>query len=84
MALADGPALKATKAESAPITAVHRTKSEDFSSRESVKEVHRLVSQVVSALNDPVFEQHASLSLRMARAHALTLLDHLEKMVDSR
>jgi hypothetical protein len=49
-----------------------------------VKEAQDLVRQVVRILNDPICEQHASLALRMARAHALTLLDHLAEMADAR
>jgi hypothetical protein len=68
---AERPILEAD-VERAPITAV------------LVEEARKLVTQVVILLNDPIHEQHPSLSFRMARAHALTLLDHLETMADSR
>ena len=75
--------------ESPPITGVHRSEKRrsavgNLSSQELVKEAHQLVAQVVSILNDPIHEQDASLPFRLARAHALTLLDHLETMADSR
>jgi hypothetical protein len=75
--------------ESPPITAVHQSEKRrsavgDLSSQELVKEAHRLLTHVVSLLNDPTHEEHPSLSFRMARAHALTLLDHLERMADWR
>ena len=87
MPLADDPRSEATNSESAPITAVHRrteerrTNHDDLPIRASVEEAHQLVKQVVCALNEPICEQHSSLALRMARAHALTLLDHLEKII---
>jgi hypothetical protein len=79
--------LEATDAESAPVTAVHlrneerRTHPDELSIRASVEEVHRLVTQVVCILSGPTCEQHPSMALRLARAHALTLLDHLEKLI---
>jgi hypothetical protein len=85
--LDDGPILEATDAESVPITAVRRrnderrTNPDDLSVRASVEEVHRLVTQVVGILGGPTCEQHPSLALRLARAHALTLLDHVEKLI---
>jgi hypothetical protein len=87
--LTDGTTLEATEVESAPITAVLRREKrrpavDDLSSEVLVKEAQELVSQVVSILDDPAHEQRSSLSFRLARAHALTLLDHLETMADSR
>ena len=84
---AERPILEAD-VESPPITA-HRSEKRrsavgDLSSQDLVKEAHKLLTQVVSILNDPVHEQHPNLSFRLARAHALTLLDHLETMADSR
>ena len=85
---AERPILEAD-VESPPITVVHRSEKRrsavgDLSSQNLVKEAHKLLTQVVSILNDPVHEQHPTLSFRLARAHALTLLDHLETMADSR
>jgi hypothetical protein len=85
--LAASPIVEATDAESVPITAVHRRNEErrtlpdDLSIRASVEEAHRLVTQVVCTLSAPTCEQHPSMALRLARAHALTLLDHLEKLI---
>jgi hypothetical protein len=47
-----------------------------------LREVHRLLTHVVTILNAPIFEKdaRAALSFRLARAHALTLLDHLARM----
>jgi hypothetical protein len=44
-----------------------------------------MLMQVVSILNDPICEKHSSpgWSFKLARAHALTLLDHLATMTDS-
>ena len=82
-----GPILEATDGESELITAVHRrneerrTHPDELSIRESVEEVYRLVTQVIRTLSDPTCEQHPSVALRSARAHALTLLDQLEKLI---
>jgi hypothetical protein len=87
VALGDGPISEATDVESVRISAVHRrneerrTQPDDPSIRASVEEAHRLVTQVVCILSDPICEQHPSLALRLARAHALTLLDHLQKLI---
>jgi hypothetical protein len=87
--LAERPTLEATEVESAPSTAVlrrekRRSAVDDLSSEELVKEALKLVTRVVRILDDPVHEQRSSMSFRLARAHALTLLDHLATMADSR
>ena len=75
--------------ERAPITAVRVRSDKQWSAvdapspMELVKEAQDLVRQVVRILNDPICEQHSSLTLRMARAHALTLLDHLAELMDA-
>jgi hypothetical protein len=50
-----------------------------------LREAQRLLTRVLGILNDPISEKHSStaLSLRLARAHALTLSDHLIRMLDS-
>jgi hypothetical protein len=56
--------------------------SDELSPEELLREVHRLLTHVVTILNAPIFEKdaRAALSFRLARAHALTLLDHLARM----
>ena len=90
MVLTEGPTLEATGVESAPTTAVHRRSEErrtalDFlSSRDTVQEAHKLVTQVVCILDDPICEERSNLAFRLARAQVLTLLDHLANMLDPR
>jgi hypothetical protein len=88
----EGLIFESTDVESAPTTAVHgRTKKrsaalDDLSSQEALKEAQKLLMQVLRILNDPICEKHSSRgawSCTLARAHALTLLDHLARMVDS-
>jgi hypothetical protein len=83
--------LEAADVESAPLPAVQRRPEErsgtldDLSSQEVLREAQELLMQVLSLLNDPICENHASAtwSFRLARAHALTLLDHLARMTSS-
>jgi hypothetical protein len=84
--------LEAMDVESAPPLAAHHwpekrsAELEDLRSRDLLKEAHQLLLQILTILNDPTCRKHssASWSLRLARAHALTLLDHLARMVESR
>jgi hypothetical protein len=53
----------------------------DPSSEEVLKEAGKLLVQILSILDSPVCETSSSArSFRMARAHALTLLDHLARI----
>ena len=81
--------LDATDVESAShavrqSTEIRSVASEDHSSREVFKEAQELLVQVLSILNNPICESHPSAvwSLRLARAHTLTLLDQVAKLVD--
>jgi hypothetical protein len=72
-----------------PTAHLHRTEEpsaalEDISARAILKEAQDLLMQVLSILNDPICEKHPSAgwSFKLARAHALTLLDHLARMMD--
>lgn len=58
---------------------------DDHRAQEAVQNAQRLLVQIVTILNGPICENHRSAhwSLRLARAHALTLLDHLARMADS-
>jgi hypothetical protein len=65
-------------------TAPRSTLRDDLSVRELLEEMQALVRQIVDMLNDPICEKHSrSASFRLARAHALTLLDHLKAMSES-
>ena len=60
------------------------TPRDDPSVRELLQETLKLVRQVVDMLNDPICEKHSrSASFRLARAHTLTLLDHLTRISES-
>jgi len=61
------------------------TDLDDRASKEALKEAERVLMQVLFILNNPICENraNASWSLKLARAHALTLLDHLAAMVNS-
>jgi hypothetical protein len=82
--------LDATDVESASSQAVGQSSeirsaaSDDHSSREVFKEAQELLVQVLSILNNPICESHPSAvwSLRLARAHTLTLLDQVARLVD--
>ena len=83
--------LEAADLENAP-TGVHQNRApkrsaalHNLSSREMLKDAQKLLLQVLSILEDPICENHPSSawSFRLARAHALTLLDHLARMSES-
>jgi hypothetical protein len=80
----------AADAESAPTRAVldrtepRSTPRADPSARELLEDVQDLLRQIVNMLNDPICDEHArGASFRLARAHALTLLDHLAAISES-
>ena len=57
----------------------------DASAQAVLKEAQELLTQVLSILSAPNFEEPASAawSFRLARAHALTLVDQLARIADS-
>ena len=87
----EAPILEARNAEGSPIPAREPQTEErlaaldDRSSQEVLKEAQRLLMQVLSILNDPICTKRSTAagSFRLARGHALTLLDHLTSMADS-
>ncbi len=82
--------LESTIEEGAPTLAPklleRPTMIEELSSEDVLREAQRLLHQVLCVLNEPVCERssNASWSFRMARAHTLTLLDHLARMAEPR
>jgi hypothetical protein len=88
----EGQIVEATGVESVPTPALHHRVEKRSaslggrSSQEVLKEAQQLLVQVLRILSDPVCEEPSSAawSFRLARAHALTLLDHLARMLDSR
>jgi len=87
----EAPILEARNAEGSPIPALEPQTEErlaaldDRSSQEVLKEAQRLLMQVLSILNDPICTKRSTAagSFRLARGHALTLLDYLTSMADS-
>jgi|SRR6185503_12952127 len=87
----EAPILGARDVESSPIPALEPQIDErsaaldDRSPQEVVKEARRLLMQVLCILNDPICAKRSTAAgaLRLARGHALTLLDHLTSMADS-
>jgi hypothetical protein len=86
-----GPILEAKLVERAPPSVVihsaeNRPASLDGpSSEEVLKEARKLLVEIVTILDSPNCESSgAARSFRLARAHALTLLDHLSRMEDLR
>jgi hypothetical protein len=77
----------AANVEGARSTAfLHRTEDRTaaFSPQAMLKEAQELLMQVLVILNDPSWERHSSAdwSFKLARAHALTLLDHFARMAE--
>jgi hypothetical protein len=85
----EAPISAMTDMESAPTPVVHDPTQpsaalDDRACREILEEAAALLKQVLTILGNPIFERHRSpSSFRLARAHALTLLDHLAGMADS-
>ena len=87
----EAPILDAREVERSPIpelvpqTEERSAALDDRSPREVLKEAQKLLMQVLCILNDPICAKRstATASFRLARGHALTLLDHLKSMADS-
>jgi hypothetical protein len=90
-ARSEGLICEATDVEGAPTSAAHqRTEKrsaapDDLPSQEVLRRAQALLMQVLSILNDPSCEcpSRAVWSFKLARAHALTLFDHLERIAES-
>ena len=87
----EAPVLGARDGERSPISALEPQAEErsaaldDRSPQEVLKEAQRLLTQVLCILNDPICAKRSTAAgaFRLARGHALTLLDHLTSMADS-
>jgi hypothetical protein len=87
----EAPILGARDVERTPIPALEPQSDErsaapdDRAAQEVLKEAQRLLMQVLSILNDPICAKRSTAAgaFRLARGHALTLLDHLTSMADS-
>ena len=87
----EAPLLEVRDVERSPIPALEPQTDErsaaldDRSSQEVLKEAQRLLMQILSILNDPICTKRSTAagSFRLARGHALTLLDHLKSMAPS-
>ena len=87
----EAPILVAKDVEGSPIPALEPQTEERSaaldgrSPQEVLKEAKRLLMQVLCILNDPICAKRSTAagSFRLARGHALTLLDHLTSMADS-
>ena len=85
------PILLARDVEGSPIPAPEPPTEErsaaldERSPQEVLKEAQRLLMQVLCILSDPICAKGPTAvgSFRLARGHALTLLDHLTSMADS-
>ena len=58
---------------------------EDRTLQDVLNEAQTLLLQFLSLLDDPICEKHSRTvwRLRLARAHARTLFDHVARMIDS-
>ena len=87
----EAPILGVRDVERSPVPALEPQTEErsaaldDRSPQEVLKEAQRLLMQVLCILTDPICAKRSTAagSFRLARGHALTLLDHLTSMADS-
>jgi hypothetical protein len=84
---AERQVVDAANAEGARSSAfLHRTEERTaaFSPQAMLKGAQELLMQVLAILNDPSWERYSGTewSFKLARAHALTLLDHLARMAE--
>jgi len=87
----EAPILGASDVEGSPIPALEPLIDErsaaldDRSPQEVLKEAQRLLMQVLCILSDPICAKRSTAAggFRLARGHALTLLDHLTSMAES-